>query len=275
MKKNITKFCYKHPNFGISDLMKYITIANVVFWLIIMVKPEFESYMAFNPMLILQGQIWRIISFAMIPPSTGIIALIAFYFYYWIGSTLEKSWGTTMFNLYYFSGIVLSIIYGFVIYFIFNVNVWLESTYIYLSMFLSFAALFPDMKVLFMFIIPIKMKYLAFVDIALLAASVFFSNYGFPLNLLPLVAILNFVIFCGGEIFQSYFRKNITKPINFRKASKEINKDSSKNLYKHKCAVCGKTDMEYPNMEFRFCSKCNGYHCFCEEHINSHIHFTE
>ena len=197
MRKKIDTFCLKHPDFGIPNLIRYITIANAVMWLLNMVNPRILPYMMFNPYYILHGQVWRLISFMFIPPSTGVLALIAFYFYYFIGTTLERQWGTARFNIYFFSGIILTVIYGFLVYFIAHMAVSLTAEYIYLSMFFSFAALFPDMQVLLFFIIPIKMKWLALVDAAFFLVNVF--SLPFPANLLPVVAILNFILFCGED----------------------------------------------------------------------------
>ena len=272
-RRKIEEFCYKHPDFGIPNLMRYIVIANAVFWLMGAVNPVLMNYLLFNPALILRGQIWRLISFVFIPPSTGILAIIAFYFYYWIGTTLENQWGTGQFTIYFFTGVILTIVYGFAIYFITGRSVSLSSTYIFLSMFFSFAALFPDMQVLFLFIIPVKMKYLALVDAAFFVLSVISTP--FPENLLPVVAVLNFLIFCGGELKSMLPRRQSRSTINFKRESARIRYEQREKLYTHKCAVCGRTDTEYPNLEFRYCSRCVGYHCFCQDHINNHIHFTE
>ena len=272
-RSKIEEFCRKHPNFGIPNLMRYIVIANAVFWIMGAINPVLMNYMLFNPALILRGQIWRLISFVFIPPSTGVLAFIAFYFYYWIGSTLEQQWGTGQFTIYFFTGVILTILYGFLIYFITGRSVSLSSTYIFLSMFFSFAALFPDMQVLFMFIIPVKMKYLALVDAAFFLLSVFTTP--FPENLLPVVAVLNFLIFCGGELKNLLPRRQSKSTINFKRESARIRREESQKLYTHKCAVCGRTDADYPNLEFRYCSRCVGYHCFCADHINNHLHFTE
>lgn len=272
-RSKIEEFCRKHPGFGIPNLMRYIVIANVVFWIMGAINPVLMNYMLFNPALILRGQIWRLISFVFIPPSTGVLAFIAFYFYYWIGSTLEQQWGTGQFTIYFFTGVILTILYGFLIYFITGRSVSLSSTYIFLSMFFSFAALFPDMQVLFMFIIPVKMKYLALVDAGFFLLSVITTP--FPENLLPVVAVLNFLIFCGGELKNLLPRRQSKSTINFKRESARIRREESQKLYTHKCAVCGRTDADYPNLEFRYCSRCVGYHCFCADHINNHIHFTE
>ncbi len=272
-RSKIEEFCRKHPGFGIPNLMRYIVIANAVFWVMGVINPVLMNYMLFNPALILRGQIWRLISFVFIPPSTGVLAFIAFYFYYWIGSTLEQQWGTGQFTIYFFTGVILTILYGFLIYFITGRSVSLSSTYIFLSMFFSFAALFPDMQVLFMFIIPVKMKYLALVDAAFFLLSVFTTP--FPENLVPVVAVLNFLIFCGGELKNLLPRRQSKSTIKFKRESARIRREESQKLYTHKCAVCGRTDTDYPNLEFRYCSRCVGYHCFCADHINNHIHFTE
>ena len=269
----IEKFCRRHPNFGIPNLMRYIVIANVVFWLLGAVNRPLMSYLLFSPALILRGQIWRLISFVFIPPSTGLLAFIAFYFYYWIGTTLENQWGIGQFTIYFFTGVILTILYGFGIYFITGKSVLLSSTYIYLSMFFSFAALFPDMQVLFLFIIPVKMKYLALVDAAFFLFSVITTP--FPENLLPVIAILNFLIYCGGDLKRMLPRKPSANTINFKRESARIRREQQDKLYTHKCAVCGRTDADYPELEFRYCSRCAGYHCFCSDHINNHIHFTE
>ena len=269
----IERFCRKHPNFGIPRLMMYVSIANVAFWLLGLVNPVLINYLSFDPYLVLHGQVWRIISFAMIPPSDGMLAVIAIYFYYWIGSTLEQYWGTPQFNIYFFTGILLTLLYGFLIYFITGIRLQLTATYVYLSMFFSFAALFPDMQVLLFFIIPVKMKWLALIDAAFFVYGVLTTP--FPLNLLPIVAVLNFFLFCGGDLLRRLPRRPSANTVNFRRESNRIRREQRDNLYKHKCAVCGRTDVTNPELEFRYCSRCAGYHCFCQDHINNHIHFTE
>lgn len=275
MKKFINSFCQKHPGFGLPHLIKYITFANVIMWVISMISPRFLSYMTFNPWYIMHGQVWRLISFAFIPPSTGLLAIIAFYFYYFIGSTLEARWGTVRFNIYFLSGIVLTVLYGMIIYFAFGMIVNLNAQYIYLSMFFSFAAMFPDTQVLLFFFIPIKMKWLGIIDAVFFVASIFSTP--FPACLLPLVAVLNFFIFCGEDLLYAFgiSKRRPASTVSFKKASARIRKEQAGNLYRHKCCVCGRTDADYPDLEFRFCSKCSGYHCFCVDHINNHIHFTE
>ena len=269
----IERFCARHPNFGIPRLMLYVAVGNAVFWLLGVVNTRLWPYLAFDPYLVLHGQVWRLISFALIPPSTGMLALIAIYFYYWIGSTLEQYWGTPQFTIYFFTGLILTVLYGFLIYFITGVSIPVTAEYVYLSMFFSFAVLFPDMQVLLFFIIPVKMKWLAILDAAFFVYGILTTR--FPINLLPVVAVLNFFLFCGGELLRMLPRRPSAKTVNFRREAQRIRREQRDQLYRHKCAVCGRTDVTNPELEFRYCSRCAGYHCFCQDHINNHIHFTE
>ena len=271
----IDRFCYKHPNFGIPHLMRYLTIANVVFWILGMANGVLLSYLSFDAALILRGQVWRLLTFMVYPPTSGLLAFLVFYFYYWMGSTLEQYWGTAQFNIYLLIGWALTVLYGFLVYFIGGLRIRIDAQYLYLSMFFSYAALFPDQTVLLFFFIPIKMKYMALIDALYFLAAVITNP--FPVNLLPIVAVLNFFIFFSGTLLRLVPRKasQSRSTINFRKASREIKKEQRERLYHHKCAVCGRTDTDYPGLEFRYCSRCAGYHCFCIDHINNHIHFTE
>ena len=61
-----------------------------------------------------------------------------------------------------------------------------------------------------------------------------------------------------------------------KKVGERLKKQQEKEKgYHHKCAVCGRTDTDYPDLQFRYCSKCAGYHCFCSDHIFNHVHFTD
>jgi hypothetical protein len=269
----VDRFCYKHPHFGIPNLMRYLTIANVVFWLIGITNQTLLSYLGFDAALILRGQIWRLLTFMLYPPSTGVLAFLVFYFYYWIGNALEQYWGTAHFNVYLLIGWFVTVLYGFLVYFIGGYRIPIDAQYLYLSMFFSFAALYPDMQVLLFFFLPIKVKYIALIDAVYFLLAVFTNP--FPRNLLPLVATLNFFIFFGATLIRMLPKKDSKSTINFRKESRRIRQEQRSKLYTHKCAVCGRTDTEFPELEFRYCSRCAGYHCFCQDHINSHIHFTE
>lgn len=285
LERKIDRFCREHPNFGIPNLMLYIAVANVAIALIDSFSSStLSAALFFWRDAIFSGQVWRLITFIFVPISGDLSFLgvsisgtslfttaLSAYFYYWIGSLLEREWGTARFNCFFFTGVLLNILFGMV----FGVA---SIHYVNLSMFFAFAFLFPDMRVLFMFVLPIKVKWLAWIDGALFAWNILQSLLGgyWLSALLPVVAILNFFIFFASDISEAlgahkrrYKHRHSAQTVSFKKAAKSVYQEKG---YLHKCAVCGKTDTEYPNEEFRYCSKCNGYYCYCSEHIGSHVH---
>ena len=272
LSDKIDRFCYKHPRFGIPNLMLAIVICNAIVFVLDMVSSgTLSPLLYFNRHLILHGQVWRLITFVMVPGYSNIIWLaIGLYFYWFIGSNLEREWGAGKFTIYYFSGVLLTAIVGMI-------TGYASITYINLSLFLAFATLFPNLQFLLFFIIPVKAKWLAWLDGALLAFS--FISYlvqgSIAGAVLILVSILNYLIYFWDDLF--YFvrrqkRSTSRQAMNFKRAA-EAKRDAKG--YLHKCAVCGRTDTDYPDLEFRYCSKCKGYYCYCMDHINNHVHIVE
>ena len=283
--KAIDRFCYKHPKLGIPNLMKYIVLANAAVFVLDLFTNNFFTYLLmFHYESIMHGQIWRLVTFILVPSiggagsvGVGLMSNIFFFamtsfFYYSIGTVLERHMGTTKFTVFYALGVILNMIFGLVTHT--GVNMY----YINMSMFFSFAVLYPDTRVLLYGIIPLKVKWLAWLDAALFAYDAFtYLRYGYVLMaLMPVVAILNFFLFFGGELFgaakykkEVFTHKTSKNTVNFQKAQKDIKQRKG---YLHKCTVCGVTDADDPNMEFRYCSKCNGYYCYCMNHINNHSH---
>jgi hypothetical protein len=155
--------------------------------------------------------------------------------------------------------------------------------YLHLSMVLAFATMYPDSQFLLFFIIPVKVKWLAWIDATIFAIAVVSNLFTNPLfALLPVVALLNFFVFFWNTIMDTLaWRRQRSRhqtshqTIQFKSAVRQQKKKEAERGYRHKCAVCGKTDTSHPDLEFRYCSRCAGYHCFCQDHIFSHEHFTE
>lgn len=278
ISRAIDMFCYKHPRFGISNLMLCIVIGTGAMWLLSMMDTTgtLLSLLYFSPEAVLKhGQVWRILSFALMPEGNGIWELLFLYFYYIIGKTLENTWGTARFNIFVFSGMLLTVIYGFAVYLIGGTSIAVGANFIYMSMFFSIATLYPDMQVLLFFIIPIRIKWLALLNALYFIVEIVLLD--FPLNLLPLIAMLNYFVFFGEGLvnelkrFKSGNRKTSRE---FKRKVSTIKYEQKLRSFDYKCEICGKTDVDYPDMEFRYCSKCEGYHCFCSDHINNHIHFS-
>ena len=277
----VERFCAKHPRFGISDLMRYIVIGNVAVFLLSMFLRDQSalSFLYLNGERLLHGELWRIVTFVLVPGSGSIFWLaVSLYFYYWIGSTLERQWGTAKFNLYYFSGVLLTVIGTVLATLLSGSSITVAgASYVNLSMFLAFACLFPDTQVLLFFIIPVKMKWLAYLDGGLFVYGIVGSAVAGDLAgvVLPVVALLNFAIFIWPNLHYAAQRRaypHRPQTVEFKKAVQQQEKQQG---YPHTCAVCGRTDADHPELQFRYCSKCAGYHCFCQDHIFSHVHFTD
>ena len=284
MKKlyeSVDRFCARHPRFGIPNLMRYIVAGTAAIFILRMFLTDVGalSFLSYNLKGLLRGEVWRLVTFIFVPgTSNAFTLLIELYLYYWIGSTLEREWGTAKFNLYYFSGALLTVIAVSVFSLISGLNYSLAgTTYINLSMFLAFACLFPNMQLLLFFILPIKIKWLAIADAVLLGMSIVQALVAGSIGaaLLPVIALLNFAVFIYPEVHYLAQRKayqHRPQAVNFKKAVKQQQQTKG---YIHKCAVCGRTDTDYPDLDFRYCSKCAGYHCFCSDHIFTHVHFEE
>lgn len=290
MKKlydGVQRFCAAHPRFGIPNLMRVIVIGNVAVYVLMLLTQANDanalSFLTFNLNALLHGEVWRLVTFVFVPAySSPFALLISLYFYYWIGSTLERQWGTAKFNLYYISGALLTVL-GVVLASLITGNPYLTAAgtgYVNLSMFFAFAFLFPDTTVLLFFILPVKMKWLAYLDGALFAFDIIkaIGAHNWAGVVLPIVALLNFAVFIWPEVHYLKERakyQNSRKTVQFRQAQQQQAKQAKQQGYRHKCAVCGRTDTDYPDLQFRYCSKCVGYHCFCQDHIFNHVHFTE
>ena len=298
MKKlydGVQRFCAAHPRFGIPNLMRIIVIGNVAVYVLMLLTQANDanalSFLTFNLNALLHGEVWRLVTFVFVPAySSPFALLISLYFYYWIGSTLERQWGTAKFNLYYISGALLTVL-GVVLASLITGNPYLTAAgtgYVNLSMFFAFAFLFPDTTVLLFFILPVKMKWLAYLDGALFAFDIIkaIGAHNWAGVVLPIVALLNFAVFIWPEVHYLKERakyQNSRKTVQFRQAQQQQAKQAQQQQakqaqqqgYRHKCAVCGRTDTDYPDLQFRYCSKCVGYHCFCQDHIFNHVHFTE
>lgn len=285
MQQWLDRFCYKHPRLSIPGLMRYIIIGNVLVFLLDMFSTGGSALgtnlFSFSASAILHGQVWRIITFIFVPYTSRnlLLFILTLYFYYFIGTALEREWGSNKFTIFYFFGVILNILIGFVV-------GTASMYYVNMSMFFAFATLYPDLQFLLFFIIPVKAKWLAWIDAAYFAIAViqFLIAGHFLYALVPIVAVLNYLLFFASDIgskvsywkgrakhktTQNHYRQSYGGPkvVNFHDA-----KTKTKTDYLHKCAVCGKTDQTDPQMEFRYCSKCNGYYCYCADHINSHIH---
>ena len=231
-----------------------------------------------SPYHIMHGQIWRIVSWILIPPSSSniIFVLIMLSFYYYLGTSLERTWGAFRYNVYILGGMLCTVIGAFVLYFLTGPNemyslingMSFSTYYINLSIFLAFAMNYPDMEVLFMMIIPIKIKYLALLDVAYLLYDMIRGGWG--TRTVIIASLLNFIIyFLMTRNYRRISPQEIHRKQQFKKA---VHPQMTPGGTRHKCAVCGRTEKDGEHLEFRYCSKCNGNYEYCQDHLFTHQH---
>ncbi len=283
----INKLERKFGRFAISNIMKFVVILQLGGFAIYYISPEFYvQFLSMNAQGVLEGQIWRIFTFLMEPPSySPIFLMFALYLYYMIGQSLESIWGPFRLNLYLLSGVLFHILAAFLALWITGVSLPLGTTYLYLSMFFAFAIYFPDTKFMLFYILPVKVKYLAmfngfFFALPILQAFIPRDNaietvlYRYS-AIASVVSILNFLIFYfSSKKFQGRSPKEIARKKKFQSEIKKNSRPEVRypNGAKHKCATCGKTELDDSRLEFRYCSKCKGNLEYCQEHLFTHEH---
>lgn len=303
----MSKFERRFEKYAIRNLTTLLIACYAVGYIIQLINGDFLFYLTLDPWQILHGQVWRLFTWIVVPPSMGNLftTLIMLYFYWSIGTTLEHTWGTYRYNVYLFAGFLFTILgsflamgLGFLIYgnvldlstpescaALFRVGSLFFSTgYVNTSIFLAFAATFPNVQVLLMFLIPIKVKWMGvvygiivlweFIQGAATNAMTSMGNvFRLDISLFPRVAILasmlNFIVF-----FVTSRRGIVRSPKQIRRQQefrREVRRNTSA-VTRHKCAICGRTEETNPELEFRFCSKCNGNYEYCQDHLFTHTH---
>lgn len=253
----------KYGRHAIHGLMKYIVAANLAVFLLDIIVPGLTWNLSLIPQAVMQGQIWRVFTFILVPPTfSPIWIFFTLYFYYMIGSALEQAWGSFKFNLYYLTGIIFTVIVSLIS------GTTGTIYYLNLSLFLAFATIFPNFEVLLFFIIPVKMKYLAIFDgILLLDAMI---TGGLSAFLMIAASMANYLIF-----FWDDFLRMVKLRKTVKKGKKKFKVIEMKDYVRHRCAVCGITEKDDPDMEFRYCSKCSGHKEYCMKHLKNHEHITD
>ena len=293
--KFIDKLERKFGRFGIQNLTIYIIGCYVLGYILTAAAPGVLSMLSLDMSMVMKGQIWRLVTWVIYPPSSvgGMSNLLMFvlaiaFFYYPIGTSLERTWGTFRYTLYIFSGLLFTVIAAVLLhvftggYVVMNGIAYslggniFTTYYISLSIFLAYAVTYPDLQLLLMFVIPIKMKWMAFVYGLFIAWDIVsYLRVGLWVGVVPIVAsLLNFVIFYfSTRDMNRYNPKEIHRRQQFKKAMAPTRTGYGPGgIAKHKCAICGRTEKDDPNLEFRFCSKCKGNYEYCQDHVFTHKH---
>ena len=282
----------KLEKYAIPNLTLYLIICYGIGYLMQYLGPAGYQYLMLDPFLVLKGQVWRLVTWILIPPDSSNIffVLITLYLYYSLGGLLERIWGTYKYNVYLFSGLLFTILGAFVLcgysvlmgaqptmytglYLLNNGSAvyfgQFSTYYINMSIFLACAASIPDVQVLLMFIFPIKVKWLGIVyGIILLVNCI---QGGIATWIVVIFSLLNFLVFflrSKGKMHLSVGQ--IRRQQEFHQKMRSAGQ--TKGITRHKCAVCGRTELDGDDLEFRFCSKCNGNYEYCQYHLFTHEH---
>ena len=282
----------KLEKYAIPNLTLYLIICYGIGYLMQYLVPAGYQYLMLDPFLVLKGQVWRLVTWIPIPPDSSNIffVLITLYLYYSLGGLLERIWGTYKYNVYLFSGLLFTILGAFVLcgysvlmgaqptmytglYLLNNGSAvyfgQFSTYYINMSIFLACAASIPDVQVLLMFIFPIKVKWLGIVyGIILLVNCI---QGGIATWIVVIFSLLNFLVFflrSKGKMHLSVGQ--IKRQQEFHQKMRSAGQ--TKGITRHKCAICGRTELDGDDLEFRFCSKCNGNYEYCQYHLFTHEH---
>lgn len=263
--KWIDKLERRLGKFAVKNLMTYIVgITGIVYALSYFDRSGFViGKLMLIPRLVLRGEVWRLVTYIFIPPNSSMIWIIfILYFYYMVGSALEHEWGSFKFNIFYLVGMMGTTIAAFI------TGYGATSLYLNLSLFLAFARIYPDYELLLFFIIPVKVKYLAMFNWAYIIFIVLVGDMS--TRLIAVVSILNYFLFFGRDILT---RTKSSRQVysNRRRFKAELPRDFTI----HKCTICGKTEKNDPNMDFRYCPECEGDYEYCMDHVRNHEHIKK
>lgn len=307
MNQFLNKMERKFGRYAVPDLIKYLMgvyMAGAVISLISMYInfDIYGEYLSLNYTYVLRGEIWRLFTYLLEPAVIGgdfgsmmmsvLFFMIKVSLFLMFGHYLENVWGAFRFNLYFFTGYLLNIIAALILYLspLHVINYYAGFEYIYWSMFFAFALYEPDMPLLVWFVLPIKIKWLALFDGAYLAylivdnardayaawkvgaSLVYIGNMHISAIVAILVSLFTFFVFFLAT--RNYKRVSPGETKRKRSFKKKIKR--TQNVYggniRHRCAICGRTEMDAPELDFRYCSKCEGNYEYCSDHLFTHEH---
>lgn len=308
LRNRFNRFCLRHRHKGIPNLMLYITVANALVYIANMIVGGNTLYYAlcFDKALILQGQVWRLLTCictSVFGYGNILFVAIGLICYFSLGRAIESAWGTLRFNMFYGTGLLLMLIFAMIfsdisftsgntVYYMDPSFYASMGSYLNLSLLIAYGTLYPDARFLMFFIIPVRAWIFAMLYLVLMLVEIIQLSYpvfAFPHNLFPLVAMANYFLFFGKDVtnlipmsWKARLRrkqraKQASRPQNFGtipfpSAQSSAAAQKVQEPYNHRCTVCGRTDISNPELEFRYCSRCTGYHCYCQDHIANHTH---
>jgi len=179
--------------------------------LMVMSDPIWATRLALIPAAVRAGEFWRLVTFLALPLSLSLIWVIfALWFLYFILNMIENEWGAFKTTLYTLVSILVTIAFSFA----FDYPV-MSIQHFQSSLFLAAAALFPETEVSLFLIIPVKIKWLAWLTGALILLEFARGDWMDRLFLISIYS--NFLIFFGpailGRLRQHWRRKRFQRSL--------------------------------------------------------------
>jgi hypothetical protein len=245
--------------YAIHNLTLTLVVLQSLAWCLMQARPEIEENLILQRSLLLHGQWWRLLSFIFLPPASNPIFLFfALWLLYLMGTALEAQWGAFRFNLYLLIAYLATVASVFI-----APDGAATNAYIAGSIFLAFAFLYPDFKLLLFFILPVKVKWIALVTWIFYFVS--FAIGDWLTKMLIVASVSNFLLFFGKDIVQRM-------KLGHRQMVRKIGTVAVQDEAINRCIVCGTTEKTDRKMEFRYCPECAGTPCYCLVHLQGHAH---
>lgn len=248
--------------FAIPNLTVYLVIGQAFVYLTTMLGLLDGSRLILYPALVMRGEWWRVLTFVVDPPNAHwVFIAFALYFLYFAGNALEQTWGVVRYNLFLLVGFLMTVGAAFATPYIPASNVFIGG-----SIFLAFAHMYPNFTMYVFLVLPIQIKWLAV--LAWIGYVWQFATGSTAQRLAIAAALMNFFLFLGRDMWLSLKHGQRRIQTESRRRAAERAGPQAR----HRCFVCGKTDLTHPEMDFRYCSKCSGDQCYCPDHIRNHEH---
>ncbi|MBN2476075.1 MAG: hypothetical protein JXB62_15800 [Pirellulales bacterium] len=248
--------------FAVPHVTVSLIFCQVLIYLVQLTQPELAPSIELVPRRVLEGDLWRLVSFLFEPPMTHpLFAFFFWYLFYLMGTALEHTWGTFRYDLYLLIGYLATVAASFL-----QLDAPASVGFLQGSVFLAFAWLYPDFQLLLFFLLPVKIKWLALLTWIGYFLAIVFSPW--PVRLTVGASVCNFLLFFGRDVVGRIgggHRRMVTQAGRIRQQAAP----------RHVCCICGIDNKTHPTMRFRYCTKCGGSRCYCWDHLYDHEHVVE
>jgi hypothetical protein len=262
MDRLLARLERRFGRYAIPNLIVYVVGGMGLVWAMSFVRPEISGRLMLDMDAVRGGEVWRLVTFLFLPTTRSIYwILFNLYFTWWVGSALEEHWGTFKFNVYYLVGVLATIVAA--------VIAGAQSNfYLDCSMLLAFAAIFPDVVIYLMGIVPIRVKWLGLAMAAFIAYEAVTAPT-WSARAAIIAALGNYFLFFSGHWLSVYRTRSVAVRQSARRA--EFRSTESPTFGQRVCAICGSKEADGADIRVCSCDKCGGQpRTLCLEHARKH-----